>query len=130
VRGNLIEAQENDVVIRTDAEQIGEVDKVIRYLGRIRGTSHGSRIESRLGVSDGGMMSSSLIAKHGGRVLARTDETVSLEAEWHPPRIVIVEFPRVEVTQGRHALPEYPGRDPVRLGLDTMHSMAFEALMA
>jgi len=70
------------------------------------------------------------IAKHGGRVLARSDEAISLEGEWHPPRIVIVEFPSVEAAQRWHASPEYQAARRLRLAAGTTRSVAFEALMA
>jgi len=70
------------------------------------------------------------IGKHGGRVLARSDEAISLEGEWHPPRIVIVEFPSVEAAQRWHASPEYQAARQLRLAAGTTRSVAFEALMA
>jgi salicylate 5-hydroxylase small subunit len=61
VRGNLIEAEANYVVLRTKTEQIGDVYNVGRYLDRFRQTSRGLRLESRLCVYDSEMISNSLI---------------------------------------------------------------------
>jgi salicylate 5-hydroxylase small subunit len=61
VRGNLIEAEANYVVLRIKTEQIGDVYQVGRYLDRIRQTSRGLRLESRLCVYDSEMISNSLI---------------------------------------------------------------------
>jgi uncharacterized protein (DUF1330 family) len=70
------------------------------------------------------------IAKHGGHVLARSDDAVSLEGEWRPPRIVIIEFPSVEAAQRWHASPEYQSAMKLRLDAGTTRSVAFEALLA
>jgi uncharacterized protein (DUF1330 family) len=36
------------------------------------------------------------IAAYGGRFVVRGGKTESLEGDWNPPRIVILEFPNVE----------------------------------
>jgi salicylate 5-hydroxylase small subunit len=61
IRGNLIEAEANYVVVRTKTEEIGDVYNVGRYLDRIRQTSRGLRLESRLCVYDSEMIANSLI---------------------------------------------------------------------
>ncbi len=61
VRGEVIETEANYVVLRTKAEEIADVYNVGRYLDRIRRTSRGLRIESRLCVYDSEMISNSLI---------------------------------------------------------------------
>ena len=47
------------------------------------------------------------IAAFGGRFLARGGATVSLEGNWMPKRIVIVEFPSTERLQAWYGSPEY-----------------------
>ena len=47
------------------------------------------------------------IAAFGGRFLARGGATVSLEGDWAPKRLVIVEFPSMERLQAWYASPEY-----------------------
>ncbi|WP_442807530.1 DUF1330 domain-containing protein [Trinickia soli] len=69
------------------------------------------------------------IARHGGRVLARSDAAVSLEGGWHPPRIVIVEFPSVEAAQRWHASSEYQAARKLRIAAGTTRSVAFEGLI-
>lgn len=68
------------------------------------------------------------IAEHGGRVLARSDEAVPLEVGWHPPRIVIIEFPSVEAARNWHASPAYQAARELRLNAGTTRSVAFDGL--
>lgn len=70
------------------------------------------------------------IAQHGGRVLARSDAAVSLEGDWRPPRIVVIEFPSVEAARRWHASPGYQRAMQLRLAAGTTRSVAFEALFA
>lgn len=69
------------------------------------------------------------IAQHGGHVLARSDEAVPLEGGWHPPRIVILEFPSVEVARRWHASSEYQAARKLRITAGTTRSVAFEGLI-
>lgn len=61
IRGDVIEAEANYVVLRTKSEEISDVYNVGRYLDRIRRTSRGLRFESRLCIYDSEMISNSLI---------------------------------------------------------------------
>ena len=47
------------------------------------------------------------IAAFGGRVLARGGTTVSLEGNWMPKRLVIIEFPSMDRLQAWYDSPEY-----------------------
>jgi uncharacterized protein (DUF1330 family) len=47
------------------------------------------------------------IAAFGGRFLARGGRTVSLEGDWKPKRLVIVEFPSMERLRAWYDSPEY-----------------------
>ena len=47
------------------------------------------------------------IAAFGGRFLARGGTTETLEGNWLPKRLVIVEFPTMERLQSWYASPEY-----------------------
>jgi uncharacterized protein (DUF1330 family) len=47
------------------------------------------------------------ITAHGGRFLARGGRTDTLEGEWQPNRLVIVEFPSVERAKAWWNSPEY-----------------------
>jgi uncharacterized protein (DUF1330 family) len=47
------------------------------------------------------------IEKHGGRYVVRGGETDVREGDWHPRRLVIIEFPSMEKAKGWYASPEY-----------------------
>ena len=47
------------------------------------------------------------ITAYGGRFLARGGTVESLEGEWRPQRLVIVEFPSAEQARAWWASPEY-----------------------
>ncbi|HJU22539.1 MAG TPA: DUF1330 domain-containing protein [Casimicrobiaceae bacterium] len=47
------------------------------------------------------------IAAFGGRFLARGGKTVTLEGNWSPSRLVIVEFPSIERLQAWYDSPDY-----------------------
>ena len=47
------------------------------------------------------------IAAHGGRYLARGGALKTLEGEWRPQRLVILEFESVEAAQRWHSSKEY-----------------------
>ncbi len=52
-----------------------------------------------------------LVAKHGGRYRVRGGEHQTLEGDWVPNRLVIVEFPNREAALAFYRDPEY---DPVK----------------
>jgi len=47
------------------------------------------------------------VSKYGGRFLVRGGKTEILEGDWQPDRLVIVEFPSVEVIRRFYDSPEY-----------------------
>lgn len=47
------------------------------------------------------------IAKHGGRFLARGGQAETLEGDWQPNRVVILEFPDVATAKTFYDSPEY-----------------------
>ena len=47
------------------------------------------------------------VAQYGGRFLVRGGRTVTLEGDWSPKRLVILEFPSVEQAQAWIDSPEY-----------------------
>ena len=47
------------------------------------------------------------IARFGGRFLVRGGATETLEGEWSPQRLVILEFPSVEQARAWWSSPEY-----------------------
>jgi uncharacterized protein (DUF1330 family) len=52
-----------------------------------------------------------VVAEHGGRFVARGGEQLSLEGDWEPKRIVIIEFPDMDAARGWY---ESDGYAPLR----------------
>jgi uncharacterized protein (DUF1330 family) len=55
------------------------------------------------------------LPKYGGRYLVRGGEVTPLSGNWHPERIVIVEFPSAEHFQSWLTSPEYSELAQIRL---------------
>ena len=55
----------------------------------------------------------SLVQKYGGKYIAVSDRTETLEGDWHPPRIVIIEFPSMERAKEWFGCEEY--REPCKI---------------
>jgi len=53
------------------------------------------------------------IAKYGGRYLVRGGKHETLEGDWHPKRVVVLEFPSVEQARRWYDSEEY--REPKAL---------------
>ena len=47
------------------------------------------------------------IEKYGGRYVVRGGKTETLEGDWHPKRVVVLEFPSVEQAKRWYGSPEY-----------------------
>jgi uncharacterized protein (DUF1330 family) len=58
--------------------------------------------------------SSGIIAKHGGRILARGGATDILEGDPHPRRVVIIEFPTMAAARGFYDSAEYQEAKKIR----------------
>ncbi len=54
------------------------------------------------------------LAPFGGRFLARGGATETLEGEWRPQRIVVLEFPDAASAKAWHASPAYAEIAPIR----------------
>jgi uncharacterized protein (DUF1330 family) len=52
-------------------------------------------------------LSPATLAQYGGRYLARGGTTETLEGEWSPKRVVILEFPSIEKARAWVDSPEY-----------------------
>jgi uncharacterized protein (DUF1330 family) len=50
----------------------------------------------------------------GGRFIVRGGTYETLEGDWNPKRIVVLEFPSVEKARAWHASPEYQAILPIR----------------
>ena len=64
------------------------------------------------------------IARYGGRYLARGGETVQLEGDWVPRRVVVVEFPTLDAAKTFFDSPEYRAAREVRKGAANMNIVA------
>lgn len=54
------------------------------------------------------------ISQYGGRYVARGGKTVTLEGNWDPKRIVVLEFPSLEQARAWWAAPEYSAARAIR----------------
>ena len=52
-------------------------------------------------------LSPATVAQYGGRFLARGGRSETLEGDWSPKRLVIIEFPSVEQARAWADSPEY-----------------------
>ncbi len=59
------------------------------------------------GFEDYKKLAPSAVAKYGGRYLARGGKTESLEGDWNPNRLVILEFENAEKARAWLNSPEY-----------------------
>jgi uncharacterized protein (DUF1330 family) len=73
-------------------------------------------------------MSPVSIAKYGGRFIARGGRTESLEGEWQPKRLVILEFPNVERAKEWWASAEYADAKALRQATSTGDLVVVEGL--
>jgi uncharacterized protein (DUF1330 family) len=55
------------------------------------------------------------IAQYGGRYLVRGGPHEVLDREWHPTRLVVLEFPSVDAAKRWYTSPEYADVKPIRL---------------
>ena len=55
-----------------------------------------------------------IIENAGGRYLVRGGRVITLSGEWHPKRLVVIEFTSVELAQQCLASPEYRAIAPLR----------------
>ncbi|OLC33757.1 MAG: D-fructose-6-phosphate amidotransferase [Candidatus Rokubacteria bacterium 13_1_40CM_4_69_5] len=55
------------------------------------------------------------LAKHGGRFVARGGAIHTLEGDWRPQRLVVLEFPSVEQARRWYDSEEYRGPKALRL---------------
>jgi uncharacterized protein (DUF1330 family) len=66
------------------------------------------------------------IAKHGGRFLVRGGQSVTLEGDWRPNRVVVIEFPSLEVARNFYTSVEYTAARRARAGAARMDMIAVE----
>jgi uncharacterized protein (DUF1330 family) len=73
-------------------------------------------------------LSPGIIAKYGGRYLARAGRTVTLEGPPAKSRVVVVEFPSIERAQQFYDSPEYTAARKLRAGAATAQFVVVEGL--
>ncbi len=73
-------------------------------------------------------MAEQSIAAHGGRYLARGGKTVTIEGDWNPKRLVVLEFPSLERAQAWWASPEYAEGKALRHATATSRMVMIEGL--
>jgi uncharacterized protein (DUF1330 family) len=67
-----------------------------------------------------------IVAKYGGRLLAAGPPAATLEGDWHPKGMTVIEFPSVEVARQWHAAPEYQAPKQLRQRTATCHVLLVE----
>jgi uncharacterized protein (DUF1330 family) len=73
-------------------------------------------------------LSPGIIAKHGGRYLARAGRTVTLEGPPAKSRVVVIEFPSFERAQRFYTSPEYVEARKKRAGAGTAQFVVVEGV--
>ena len=68
------------------------------------------------------------ISAGGGRFVVRGGETAVLEGDWHPKRLVVVEFPDLEAAKRFYDSPEYQAAKKLREGAATLNMVAVQGL--
>jgi uncharacterized protein (DUF1330 family) len=66
------------------------------------------------------------IAAFGGRVIARGGDIGVLEGQWHPKRLVLLEFDDLEAARRWYESPEYQDVKRLRDGAATLNIVAVE----
>jgi uncharacterized protein (DUF1330 family) len=64
----------------------------------------------------------------GGRFVVRGGELAVLEGDWHPSRIVILEFPDLETARAWYSSPKYEQAKALRQGAATLRMVAVQGL--
>ena len=68
------------------------------------------------------------IAHYGGRYVARGGATETLEGDWAPSRLVILEFPSMDVARAWWASPEYAEAKAMRHAAARSEMLAVQGL--
>lgn len=55
-----------------------------------------------------------IVAKYGGKLLATGPPAGTLEGEWQPSTVTVLEFPSAELARQWHEAPEYQGPRQIR----------------
>lgn len=68
------------------------------------------------------------LAKHGGRFLARGGSPESLEGDWNPERVVIIEFADRAAARRWYDSPEYHDARKLREGAARFRAVLFDGV--
>ena len=68
------------------------------------------------------------VADGGGRFVARGGELAVLEGDWHPPRLVILEFPDLEAAKAWYASDGYQEAKRLRDGAANLNIVGVEGV--
>ena len=60
-----------------------------------------------------------IVGSYGGKFIVRGGTTETLEGEWHPGRVVVLEFPNAEQAKAGYTSPEYTAAKNIRLQAST-----------
>ena len=64
----------------------------------------------------------------GGRFVVRGGEMAVLEGDWHPTRLVLLEFPDLEAAKRFYDSPEYQAAKALREGAAHLNMVAVEGV--
>ncbi len=73
-------------------------------------------------------LAAAAVAKYGGRYIVRGGATHLLEGDWHPPRLVVLEFDSLEQARRFYDSPEYQAAKKSRSGAATMNMLVVEGM--
>ena len=68
------------------------------------------------------------VAAGGGRFIVRGGELAVLEGDWHPSRLVVLEFPDLDAAKRFYDSPEYQEAKKLRDGAATLKMVAVEGV--
>ncbi len=67
------------------------------------------------------------VANYGGRYLVRGGDYQELEGEWQPQRLVVLEFPSMDLARKFYDSPEYLAARAARAGVSNFDMVLVEA---
>lgn len=68
------------------------------------------------------------LAAHGGRFVVRGGESAVLEGDWHPKRLVLLEFDDLAAAKRFYASPEYQQVKELREGAANLNMVAVQGV--
>jgi uncharacterized protein (DUF1330 family) len=68
------------------------------------------------------------LARYGGRYLVRAGAMETLEGDWHPPRLIVLEFPSRDHARRWHDSEEYRGPRALRMAAAKSRMVLVEGL--